>query len=92
MKGCVVVELRGMSGGLIILLKNEEEVELMNYSQWHMNVLVKGEGLGDKWLLTAFYGNLEASNISIFWELLKSLTPPFIVGWCVMGDFNEIMA
>lgn len=41
MKGCVVVEPRGLSGGLIVMEKNEEEVELMNYSQWYINVWVK---------------------------------------------------
>lgn len=42
MVGCVVVEPRGMSGGLMLMWKNDREVELLNYSYWHINVWVKG--------------------------------------------------
>lgn len=42
MEGCIVVEPRGMSGGLMVLWKKEDQVELLNYSQWHISLWVKG--------------------------------------------------
>lgn len=51
MVSCVVVEPRGMSGGLMLMWKNNGKVELLNYSYWHINVWVKGDvgGISGFW-------------------------------------------
>lgn len=55
-------------------------------------MLVKGNEEGKQWLLTGFYGNPEASKREGSWELLKSQKPVDGIGWCTVGDFNEIVA
>ncbi|XP_035544552.1 uncharacterized protein LOC118347963 [Juglans regia] len=81
-----------MSGGLMVLWKKEDQVELLNYSQWHINLWVKGRRGEDDWLLTGFYGNPDASKREKSWELLKELKPQEGIAWCVVGDFNEIIS
>lgn len=53
-----VVDPLGIKGGLALFWKNEEEMEVKNYSNWPFNVVVKREGDGREWLFTGFYGIL----------------------------------
>ena len=89
-EGCLVVEAIGRSGGLLLLWKQDVKVELLNYSQRHINVFITDEPGGSRWLLTYFYGNFEVSQRKGSFELLNSFKPTDM-GWCVIGDYNEIL-
>ncbi|KAF5452148.1 hypothetical protein F2P56_027178 [Juglans regia] len=68
------------------------EVEILNYSQRHISAWITSEGgKKERWLLTGFYGNPETSMREESWQLLGSLKPIASSGWCVVGDFNEIL-
>lgn len=68
------------------------EVEILNYSQRHISAWITSEeGKKERWLLTGFYGNPETSMREEAWQLLGFLKPLASCGWCVIGDFNEIL-
>ncbi|XP_075523988.1 uncharacterized protein LOC142556413 [Primulina tabacum] len=89
--GMFTVSCQGRSGGLILLWKAPLDVTVHSYSSDHIDCMVK---LFEKcWRFTGFYGNPNASNIHLSWELLRRLSgiQEFIgVSWLVGGDFNEI--
>ncbi|XP_035546588.1 uncharacterized protein LOC118348634 [Juglans regia] len=90
--GCLVIEPLGKKGGLMLLWKQPLEVEVLNYSRWHINAWIKEVQGNDKWLLTGFYGQPETNLREETWSLLSSFKPQEDKGWCVIGDFNEIAA
>ncbi|XP_042974736.1 uncharacterized protein LOC122306373 [Carya illinoinensis] len=89
-EGCCVSEAVGRSGGLILLWKQKDQVELVNFSRHHFNVLVNDTQCNFKWLLTCFYGHPNANLRKQTWDLLSSFKPSE-GGWGVIGDFNEIL-
>ncbi|XP_042958110.1 uncharacterized protein LOC122293656 [Carya illinoinensis] len=88
---CVAVDAMGRGGGLMLMWKQIMKVELVNYSQRHINVIVKSEEDNSSWLLTCFYGHPEINRRKETWELLQSFNPRNM-GWGVIGDFNEILS
>ncbi|CAM8958980.1 unnamed protein product [Rhodiola kirilowii] len=67
--------------------KEELDVELSSLSDFHIDVVVKGEV---EFCLTLFYGNPRANDRTRSWELLRRLKKETGRPWLVMGDFNEI--
>lgn len=55
--GCFVVEAEGRKAGLALLWKYKNEVEILNFSRWHINAWISEDDGKSKWLLTAFYGH-----------------------------------
>lgn len=37
------MDLVGKSGGLVSFWRREEEVEVLNFSQWHIHALIRNE-------------------------------------------------
>ncbi|XP_042987458.1 uncharacterized protein LOC122315551 [Carya illinoinensis] len=66
-------------------------VEIMNCSNGHINAWVTNEEGSERWMLTGFYGQPNSSLRVESWQLLASMKPSERVGWCVMGDFNEVL-
>lgn len=62
----------------------------MNYSQKHINAFITEELSGTSWLLTCFYGHPEVAHRKKGFKLLSSFRP-IDSGWCVIGDYNEIL-
>ncbi|XP_042954578.1 uncharacterized protein LOC122290989 [Carya illinoinensis] len=89
-EGCCVSEAVGRSGGLILMWKQKDLLELVNFSRYHFNVMVKDGFSSFSWLLTCFYGHPNASLRKYTWSLLSSFKPGE-EGWVVIGDFNEIL-
>ncbi|KAF5471486.1 hypothetical protein F2P56_008274 [Juglans regia] len=89
-EGCFVVEAVGKGGGLVLLWNSDVRAEIVNYSQSHINVWIEEEG-EKKWLLTCFYGQPDTNKRKESWSLLNSLKPAANIGWCIVGDFNEIL-
>ncbi|KAG2724617.1 hypothetical protein I3760_01G026900 [Carya illinoinensis] len=91
-QGCVVVEAVGREGGggLMLMWKEESMVELINYSQYHINVRMSDESGSNRWLLSYFYGHPVTSLRNKTWSLLSSFKPA-VGGWGIIGDFNEVL-
>lgn len=83
MEGCFVVEPVGKRGGLALFWDRDVDLEILNYSQWHIHSLIKNDGGRDKWFFTGFYGHPDASKRKLSWELLSSLKPRSGEAWCV---------
>ncbi|KAF5477414.1 hypothetical protein F2P56_004054 [Juglans regia] len=90
-EGCIVVDAVGRSGGFLLFWKQDIHYELFNYSKRHINGFVYNKKAGPKWMLSCFYGDPIVSQRSESWRLLKSFKPDNM-GWCIIGDFNEILS
>lgn len=90
-EGCFTVDAVGKGGGLALFWNINVGVEIVNYFQRHINAWIMDEGVDKRWLLTCYYGQPETTKRKESWNLLKSFKPQTQVGWCVVGDFNEIL-
>jgi len=87
---CFVVECIGKSGGLMLLWRNQNGVEIQNYSQSHINAVVRCKHDDSPWKLTGFYGNPDTARRNESWALLWHLSTLQPNPWMCVGDFNEI--
>jgi hypothetical protein len=88
--GAFTVDPVGRSGGLALLWKEEQEVEIQNFSRRHINAIIMEEGV-QPWKLTGFYGHPEWAKRHEAWDLLSHLKSYLPDPWLVIGDFNEIL-
>jgi hypothetical protein len=64
-----VVECVGRNGGLALFWRGEVTLEIQNYSNRHIDAVIK-EPRGDfLWKLTGFYGNPETAKREEGWNL-----------------------
>lgn len=66
------------------------EVELVNFSQYHINVCVAHEEKKTPWILIGFYNNPKTSKRQEYWSLLSTLKQITIQAQCVIENFNKI--
>ncbi|KAJ0095316.1 hypothetical protein Patl1_15848 [Pistacia atlantica] len=85
-----VIESRGASRGIAMLWKDDKEVDLVSYTQHHISIIVNQPTTNQKFILTGFYGHLNASKRSGSWNLLRELKAQSNMAWLCIGDFNEI--
>ena len=71
--GLFVVVPVGLSRSLALLWQGAQDLEIQNYTQRHINALVKHGDSGDFWKLTCFYGHLVIAKRYESWELLEHL-------------------
>ena len=60
----------GHSGGLGFFWNNEIRLEILPYSQYHIDAIVT-ESNGNKWRLTTVYGEAQTSEGFKTWDVLK---------------------
>ncbi|XP_059429161.1 uncharacterized protein LOC132162970 [Corylus avellana] len=89
--GVFMVDLVGKSGGLALLWKDSDRLEIQNYTRRHINAVVKLPGRNISWKLTCFYGHPDASKRYESWVLLKHLQSFILEAWLCIGDFNEVV-
>lgn len=89
--GCVGVDPIGRNGGLALLWRNPNDLEILNFSHNHILAWVRSERGNDRWLFTGFYGEPETNRRMRTWNLLRSVRPLESVSWMVVRDFNEIL-
>ncbi|XP_074374206.1 uncharacterized protein LOC141714592 [Apium graveolens] len=88
-EGFIVVEPQGKSGGIALLWKNVDAVNLLSFSHSHIDISVYGAG-SKSWCLTGIYGEPARTQRFKMWELLKNLSRDANLPWCVMGDLNNL--
>jgi hypothetical protein len=64
------VSSSGRSGGLGLFWNNEIMIEVLPYSQYHLDVIVSEQGQED-WRLTVVYGEVQVSERHKTWDMLK---------------------
>ena len=52
-----IVDSVGRSGGLALLWKDIEMVEIQNFSRRHINAIVKDRAIAQSWKFIGFYGH-----------------------------------
>lgn len=70
-EGCLVVDSRGRSGGLVMMWEREMEVEVVNFSTYHIHVKIKDAVSNLQWWLTDFYGHPNTCKRRCTWSCLN---------------------
>ncbi|KAF4350615.1 hypothetical protein G4B88_000705 [Cannabis sativa] len=83
------VDRVGLSGGLLLMWKDDIKVQVLSSSPGHILATVAGSGFSP-WFFTGFYGNPDASQRHFSWRLLRDLRKEVQGPWLCIGDFNEI--
>lgn len=74
-EGMFIVDSVGRKGGLMLLWKDDWNVQILLYSQGQIDCMV--EHGGTRWWFTGFYGNPEQNQQKFSWELLRKLVSAY---------------
>ncbi|KAF4349727.1 hypothetical protein F8388_024449 [Cannabis sativa] len=85
------VDTVGLSGGLLLMWKDDLHVRVDSSSPCHIAVVMASKGFLP-WNLTCFYGHLDASQHNFSWKLLRHINRETEGAWLSVGDFNEIVS
>lgn len=72
-KFCFTVSSVCRKGGLTILWFEGIELEIVNFSNYHMHSKTMEDSIWVEWFLTGFYGIPETSKRVESWDLLKKI-------------------
>jgi hypothetical protein len=84
------VSSTGRSEGLVVFLNNEIKLEILPYSQIHIDAIVT-EGTNDPWRLTCVYGEAQFAERHKTWDMLKVIKSSSPLPWMCIGDFNKVL-
>ena len=84
------VSSSGRSGGLGIFWKNDINIEILPYSQYHIDAVVSAPAM-EKWRLTCVYGEAQVRERHKTWDMLKYIKSSLDLPWLCIGDFNEVL-
>jgi len=84
------VSSSGRSGGLGIFWNNKTRVELLPYSQYHIDAIISEAG-SEPWRLTCVYGEAQVAERHKTWDMIKFIKASSPLPWVCMGDFNEVL-
>ena len=90
MSNMVIRDCDGKSGGLAVMWKKGINIELHNYSRYHIDVEVV-ESDGFRWRFTGVYGEPARDRKWKTWKLMRILRQQLNLPWLCTGDFNEIL-
>lgn len=80
----------GRKVGLALLWFDGIELEIVNYSNYHIHAKVRNGAQGVDGFLTGFYGMPENMKTTESWDLLGRINLEPKASLCVLGDFNKI--
>ncbi|XP_073354033.1 uncharacterized protein [Aegilops tauschii subsp. strangulata] len=83
-------QIRGRSGGLGIFWNDEIKLEVVGYSEYHIDVTVD-ELVDTKIRATFVYGEAQVNLRYKTWDMLKGIVGTTNLPWVVMSDFNEVL-
>ncbi|KAL0352102.1 UNVERIFIED_CONTAM: hypothetical protein Scaly_1598900 [Sesamum calycinum] len=86
------VDAIGKSGSLALLWNKKIHVDLLNFSQGHIDARILLSEDDCYWHFTGFYGSPNASKRSTSWDLLRRLSTISNLPWLCAGDFNAILS
>ena len=86
----LVVPSNKKGGGLALFWNSDFNLSVKSFSCNHIDSVID-EGIPEAWRLTFFYGAPETHRRIETWNLLRRLNQQFLLPWCCMGDFNEIV-
>jgi hypothetical protein len=71
----------------MLLWSSDLDLEIKNFSQRHINVVINSSDLGFSWKFIGFYGNPDPAKGEESWWLLRTLVGLSPSPWLVCGDF-----
>jgi hypothetical protein len=80
----------GRSGGLVMFWKNEINMDIFPYSQYHIGAVVSSSS-EEPWRLTYVYGEAQVSERHKTWDMLKFIKSSSPLSRLYIGDFNEVL-
>ena len=90
--GCYAVDSDGLSGGVGLFWSSNVDVDLKNYGQSHIDVMVKQKSNPlQSWCFTGFYGEPRVENRHHSWRFMHTLRDIPHGAWLCLGDFNETL-
>jgi exonuclease III len=72
-QGLFAVDLVGLSGGLALFWRDNNAIEVQNYSRRHISARIRTESLATPWSFTGFYGLPDRSLREESWKLLSHI-------------------
>ncbi|PPR91254.1 hypothetical protein GOBAR_AA29435 [Gossypium barbadense] len=90
MEGCLAVNANGKSGGLVMMWKESNKVEVQTYSSNHIDSIIKLEN-DNPIRFTGFYGNAIPNKRQCSWNMLRRVGQSVTEKWIIEGDFNTIL-
>jgi exonuclease III len=88
----IVIKSEGLSGGLLLLWRQDVTVEELSKSRSHIDVLLSCDRLKiTQWRLTGFYGEPHRERRKESWYLMRFLRAQSASPWLCLGDFNEVL-
>ena len=88
---CMVVDSIGKSGGLALLWLSEVCLEVVSFSNQHIDSKISDSASEEGWRFTGFYGNPVVGDRWKSWNILRRLSESQTLPWLCAGDFNEIL-
>ena len=85
-----VVDSRGRSGGIGLFWNDSIKVEILGYSDYHLDVSVE-EDEQEIWRMTCVYGEAQTHLRHQTWQVLKNISTLSTLPWLCIGDFNEVL-
>ena len=85
---CFAVSSSGRSGGLEIFWNSETNIELLPFSQYHIDAIITERG-SDPWRLTCVYGEPQTSERFKTWDALKFVCSSSGLPWMCIGDLDR---
>ncbi|GAA0168126.1 hypothetical protein LIER_43812 [Lithospermum erythrorhizon] len=76
---------------MVIMWNKEKDVQIENFSDWYIGVHFNENGKR-KWLCMFIYANCDDSLRKAQFEVFRILIPDDDSGWCLMGNFNDILS
>jgi hypothetical protein len=91
MKGCFQAQGKGKGGSIVLYWMEEVTIDLLSFSNRHIDVHVSGGPYDHMWRDTFVYGERKASDRHKMWDAICAIKPSSDKSWLMMGDFNEAM-
>ncbi|OMO59710.1 reverse transcriptase [Corchorus capsularis] len=91
MHACFGVSATGRSGGLAMFWDDSVDLQLISFSQHHIDMWVDENQRLAKWRLTGFYGEADTGRRHLSWDLLRQFVLHDEKNWFCFGDFNELL-
>ena len=88
----LIVPSESRSGGLALLQKPENFVNIEGYSKWYIDTKVVSSNIQGSWHFTSFYGQQDTSKWEETWQILEAFGRCNKLLWLCINDYNEILS